>query len=320
VERGRNHTGSARIRPEVVASAIGAKRHAMHGVDLTEGQRRAVSGITGSGHGVDLVIGVAGAGKTTMLDVVRMAYEAEGYTVIGTATSGQAARTLGSDANMASSTLASLLWRLDHNQARLDAGTVVILDEAGMTDDPDLLRILTAAENAGAKVVMVGDDRQLGAVGPGGGLRALAARHRPGVWVLDENIRQADPTERTALEQLRAGDAARAVDWMAANGRIAVGVDRPDTVNAMVAAWATDLDAGRDSMMLAWRRTNVDALNRAARQLYDELPGRRPHRHPGPRRQRPDRHLRTRHRHRRRPRRPVTRRPHGRRPAPALHR
>lgn len=63
-----------------------------------------MSGITGSGHGVDLVIGVAGAGKTTMLDVVRMAYEAEGYTVIGTATSGQAARTLGRDANMAPST------------------------------------------------------------------------------------------------------------------------------------------------------------------------------------------------------------------------
>ena len=270
VGRGRNHTGSARARPEVVASAIGTKQHAIGGIELTDGQRRAVSGITGSGHGVDLVVGVAGAGKTTALDVVRMAYESEGYTVIGTATSGQAARTLGRDAKMTSSTLASLLWRLDHNQARLDAGTVVILDEAGMTDDPDLLRILTAAENAGAKVVMVGDDRQLGAVGPGGGLRALATRHRSGVWVLDENVRQADPGERAALEQLRAGDAARAVDWMAANGRIGVGADRPDTIAAMVAAWATDLDAGHDSMMLAWRRTNVDALNRVARQVWNE--------------------------------------------------
>ncbi len=270
VDRGRNHIGAARVGPDVAAAAIEAKQRAMGGTGLTDGQRRAVSGITGSGHGVDLVIGVAGAGKTTALDAVRMAYEAEGFTVLGTATSGQAARTLGRDANMASSTLASLLWRLDHNQAWLDARTVVILDEAGMTDDPDLLRLLTAAENAGAKVVMVGDDRQLDAVGPGGGLRALAARHRSGVWVLDENVRQADPTERTALEQLRAGDAARAVDWMAANGRIAVGADRPGTVAAMVDAWAADIDAGCDSMMLAWRRTNVDALNRAARHVCDE--------------------------------------------------
>lgn len=270
VDRGRSHTGAARVRPEAASRAIGAKRHAMGGVELTDGQRRAVSGITGSGHGVDLVIGVAGAGKTSALDAVRIAFEAEGYTVIGTATSGQAARTLGRDANMESSTLASLLWRLDHNQVRLNARTLVILDEAGMTDDPDQLRLLTAAENAGAKVVMVGDDRQLGAVGPGGGLRALAGRHRSGVWVLGENVRQADPTERAALEQLRAGDPAHAVDWMAANGRIAVGADRPDTVAAMVASWAADVDAGRDSMMLAWRRTNVDALNRAARQLCDE--------------------------------------------------
>jgi ATP-dependent exoDNAse (exonuclease V) alpha subunit len=117
---------------------------------------------------------------------------------------------------------------------------------------------------------MVGDDRQLGAVGPGGGLRALAARHRPGVWVLDENVRQTDPNERAALEQLRAGDAALAVDWMAVNGRIGVGADRPEAIDAIVVAWAADLDAGHDSVMLAWRRSNVDALNRAARQLCDE--------------------------------------------------
>ncbi|MFN8038894.1 MAG: MobF family relaxase [Acidimicrobiales bacterium] len=212
VERGRIHTGAARVRPEVVASAIGAKRHALGGVDLTDGQRRAVSGITGSGRGVDLVVGVAGAGKTTALDVVRSAFEAEGYTVIGTATSGQAARTLGREANMASSTLASLLWRLDQQQVSLDSDTVVILDEAAMTDDPDLLRLLTAAETAGSKVVMVGDYCQLGAVGPGGGLGALAHRHRAGVWALDENVRQSDPTERAALEALRAGDPAVAVD------------------------------------------------------------------------------------------------------------
>lgn len=270
VERGRHRTGFATLRPETVAAAIGTKHAAMGGGELTDGQRRAVSGITGSGHAVDLVIGVAGAGKTTALDVVRQAYEADGYTVLGTATSGQAARTLGRDANMGSSTLASLLWRLDHHRVRLDARTVVILDEAGMTDDPDLLRLLTAAESARAKVVMVGDDRQLGAVGPGGALRALAARHRSGVWVLDQNVRQADPTEREALDHLRAGDAAVAVDWMAANGRVAIAPDRSETIAAMVTAWAADIDAGSDSVMLAWRRANVDALNRAARQLAEE--------------------------------------------------
>ena len=47
---------------------------------------------------------MAGAGKTTALDAVRDAYEAAGYRVIGTATSGQAARTLGREAGIASRT------------------------------------------------------------------------------------------------------------------------------------------------------------------------------------------------------------------------
>lgn len=269
VARGQARTTAARVPVWAANDAIVEKQRTMDGALLTTGQQAAVSGITGSGRGIELVIGVAGAGKTTTFDAVRLAFEADGYVVIGTATSGQAARTLGRDAHIASSTLASLLWRIDHRQVSLDSDTVVILDEAGMTDDPDLLRLLTAAENAGAKVVMVGDDRQLGAVGPGGGLGALADRHQPGVWILDENVRQADPAERAALEELRAGDPALAVAWMAGHGRIAVGADRTETIEGMVKAWAYDLDAGHDSMMMAWRRTNVDALNKTARTLWE---------------------------------------------------
>ena len=51
---------------------------------------------------------------------------------------------------------------------------------------------------------MVGDHRQLGAVGPGGALQALLERHRPAVHILKENIRQEDPNERRALAHLRA--------------------------------------------------------------------------------------------------------------------
>ena len=139
-----------------------------------------------------------------------------------------------------------------------------------MTDDPDLLRFLTAMEAAGCKTIVVGDDRQLGAVGPGGSLGALVERHEPGVWVLDQNVRQVDIGERHALDELRAGDISLAVDWMAANGRIATGADRPDTITAMVTAWSADVDAGLDTMMLAWRRANVDALNKAGREVWAE--------------------------------------------------
>ncbi len=271
VEAGRRRSDAARIPDTAVTQAIIDTQHAHRGILLTRGQQAAVSGICTSGHGVDLVIGVAGAGKTTALATVRVAFEQAGYTVVGAATSGQAARTLGRDAGIGpSSTLASLLWRLDHQRTRLDAATVVILDEAGMTDDPDLLRLLTAADDAGAKVVMVGDDRQLGAVGPGGSLGALVERHEPGVWVLDQNVRQADPTERAALDDLRAGSVDAAVDWMAAHGRIVTAPDRPEVIAAVVDGWIGDVDAGRDTTMLAWRRANVDALNQLGREAFGD--------------------------------------------------
>ena len=167
---------------------------------LTDGQRDTILGVCTSGAGVDLVLGVAGAGKTTAIAGVRHAYEQAGYQVVGTSTSGQAARTLGTEAGIdVSRTLRSLLWRVDHGRLELDRGTVVVHDESGMATDTDVLRLLVAAELASAKVVMVGDDRQLGAVGPGGALRALLERHRPAAHILKDNIRQDDPNERRAL-------------------------------------------------------------------------------------------------------------------------
>ena len=75
----------------------------------------------------------------------------------------------------------SLLWRADHGQLGLDARSVIVAGEAGLADDPSVLHLLAAAQSAGAKVVMVGDHRQLGAVGPGGSLEALVGRHGDGV-------------------------------------------------------------------------------------------------------------------------------------------
>ncbi len=102
-----------------------------------------IRSVVTSGRPVELIVGVAGAGKTTALDVARQAFEDAGYRVVGTSISGQAARTLGAEAGIDESrTIASLLWRLDHGQARLDSRTVVVCDEAGMADDPAMLRLL----------------------------------------------------------------------------------------------------------------------------------------------------------------------------------
>jgi hypothetical protein len=145
-------------------SAI-VSREAELGTHLTLGQHAAVLATTTSGRGLELIVGVAGSGKTTALAALREAFESDGYQVIGTSTSGQAARTLGRAAGIEPSrTLASLAWRLEQGKLSFDERTVVVLDEAAMTDDRHLLQLLHHAAGARAKVVMVGDHRQLGAV------------------------------------------------------------------------------------------------------------------------------------------------------------
>ncbi|MCU0269129.1 MAG: AAA family ATPase [Acidimicrobiales bacterium] len=232
---------------------------------LTESQRRTIVGVCSSSRSLDVVIGIAGAGKTTALRAVGHAFQADGHRIIAAATSGQAARTVGHDAGIESYTVASLLARLERGIITLDQRCVVVLDEAGMTDDHDIAALLAWTTTSGAKVVLVGDDRQLSAVGPGGGLRALAERVGGNVWELNDNIRQPDISEREALAELRSGDVEMAVNWFARNDRVVTAADRHELYGAVIDGWLADTDRGLDTVMLAWKRTTVDGLNQLAR-------------------------------------------------------
>src|SRR5260370_22621120 len=86
--------------------------------------------------------------------------------------------------------------------------------------------------------------------------------------VLGENVRQDGSNEREALRQLRAGKVADAVAWYAANDRIRIAPDAHEALQATVDAWYSDLCSGRDAAMYAWRRTNVEVLNRLARDRF----------------------------------------------------
>ncbi|HKX69879.1 MAG TPA: MobF family relaxase, partial [Acidimicrobiales bacterium] len=258
------------LERRVVQQAIGATQAEINN-SLSGGQREAVANICRSGRALDLVVGAAGSGKTTALDAAGSAFEAAGFRVLGTATSGQAARTLGHEAGIPARTLRSLFYRLGHGKLTLDQRTVVVLDEASMTADVDLARLVLSVERAGSKLVIVGDTRQLSAVGPGGALHAVLERHPEIVTTLRDNLRQRDPTERAALDNLRDGDVQAAISFYTANRRIHIATTRTDALAAMVNAWVVDTAAGHDTLMLAWRRTSVADLNRLARVRAEQL-------------------------------------------------
>jgi ATP-dependent exoDNAse (exonuclease V) alpha subunit len=259
----------ATLSPEVAAAAV--RQVESRGTRLSERQSEVAKAVMTSGHSLDLVLGVAGSGKTTTLAAVRAGFEDGGYTVLGAATSGQAALALGQGSGVNSSTVASLTWRLDHKRLALSPRHVLVLDEAAMTSDADVGKLLAAVEASGAKLVAVGDFHQLSSVGPGGALEALAARHPGHVWTLKDNLRQADPAERHALDHLRAGHVASAINWYAGQGRLHPAPTKNLAMYEMVKAWAYSVDKGRDALLVAYHRDAVETLNEVAREVWEKL-------------------------------------------------
>ena len=152
---------------------------------------------------------------------------------------------------------------LDRRATTFDVRCVVLVDEAGMVGTRKLGRLLDHADAAGAKVVLVGDPRQLPELDAGGLLAALAER-LPGVQ-LTENGRQRDAWERQALRHLRDGDIDTVIGSYRDHDRITLGDNAEDTRARLVADWWGTRLAGDDVVMLAGRRSDVDDLNRRAR-------------------------------------------------------
>jgi ATP-dependent exoDNAse (exonuclease V) alpha subunit len=132
-------------------------------------QLEMIDHLTTSGNAVDAVIGVAGSGKTSALAVVNDAFTAAGYRVVGVALPDQAVQELAAGAGIRHCVnVARLLWELDDpGHGGFASNTVLIVDEAGMVGTRDYDRLLTHASAAGAKVILVGDDRQLAAIEAG---------------------------------------------------------------------------------------------------------------------------------------------------------
>ena len=142
---------------------------------------------------------------------------------------------------------------------------MVVVDEAGMLGTRRLAALVAEADAASAKVVLVGDPKQLPEIDAGGLFASLAARL--GHAELVENRRQRDAQERAAAEELRAGQVDRAVARLERHGRITT-ADNADLLrDGLVGDWYAARASGEDVVMVASRRSTVADLNERARQL-----------------------------------------------------
>jgi conjugative relaxase-like TrwC/TraI family protein len=261
---GRTHQETAVASHEAVRAALSA--HPTAGAD----QQAMVRDLCQGGQGVAMVVGRAGTGKTFALGIARHAWQLDGYRLLATAPTGIATMSLQGEGFEDVATCDRLLGDLDRGREQLDARTLVVVDEAGMVGSRKLARLLECAEQAKAKVVLVGDDRQLASIDAGGGFRAL--RLRLGASELVENRRQQQAWEREALELVRGGLVEEAVAAYQAHDRVVATDSKPAATLALLQDWWTawqqaDHDPAQEVIVLAARRAEVDRLNTACQEL-----------------------------------------------------
>ncbi len=199
--------------------------------------------------------------------------------MLGLAPSARAADELRAGAAIQADTLAKFIYEHDRHPGELpdgfalDKNTTVVVDEAGMTSTTDLLAIRPWIEKAGAKLVLVGDHRQLDAVAaPGGIFGHIATGDGPGVYHLDRLHRFTQPWEADATRRLRERDPNVIDDYLTA-GRVH-GYDDTETAVAAVAdAVTADLLGGANTVALGGTNRTVTALNRSIRARLEHEPG-----------------------------------------------
>jgi conjugative relaxase-like TrwC/TraI family protein len=230
------------------------------GLDVLQGDTAAA---VAGGDRLVVVVGPAGTGKTTTLRAAVMDLRRHGRTVFGVAPTAKAAHVLAGETGMDTDTVAKLLheWsrrdRLPDHRYQLPVGSTLVIDEAGMLGTSSLHHLTQLAQHLDWRLVLVGDPRQLQAVGRGGLFAELAATGR--TYELARVHRFAHPWEAAASLQLRAGDS-DALDAYQGHGRIRAG-RLEDHVARIAHEWLEVTDAGRTVAVTASSNQHVDAIN-----------------------------------------------------------
>lgn len=254
-----------------LAAELDRLRHAarpvparFHGLALSDDQDAALSHILGASR-IAAVTGVAGAGKSTMINAARQSWQAAGFRVQGLALAAEAAAGLKAGARIASGTIHSRLYLWEQGRQLPGPKDVLVVDEAGMIGSRQMERLLHFAQQGGAKLVLVGDARQLQAIEAGGAFRAIA--DRVGAAALKTVRRQVVDWQRQATGELATGQITTALARYEAAGMVHGHSTDAAAQAALIDAWHRHRIACPDDtqLIMAFLRRDVAGLNALAR-------------------------------------------------------
>lgn len=233
--------------------------------NLTKEQKVALEHIIMGKGAVKLVQGMAGTGKGYLLGIAHLAWENVGLDVRGATLAAKAAQGLQESTQIPSQTLHSLIHQLNTGKTELTSKTVLVIDEAGMIGSRQLAQILDHAEQAQAKVVLVGDHQQLQPIDAGGAFRLLA--QNLGYASLQNIQRQKTLEDRKIVMQLATGQSEQALTAMRKQGSLHIQSTQEKAIENLIEDWwqAKTKESSASALMLAGTRSDLYRLNQAAR-------------------------------------------------------
>lgn len=233
---------------------------------LTCGQQRAIAMSATTTDQFVAWQGVAGAGKTYALNEFRFLAEASGYVLKGFAPSAEAANVLGSEVGIEASTVARLL--VSQEPQTTSSNQIWIVDEAGLLSALDAHALLLRAIAQQARVILVGDTRQLSAVEAGNPFKSL---QNAGMQTahLNQSLRQRTPDLQQAVDLIAKSQVEQGIAFLDSANRIAVIPDAQQRLEQLVQDYmALALDERETTLVLAG--TNQERLAITQR-IRDEL-------------------------------------------------
>jgi conjugative relaxase-like TrwC/TraI family protein len=244
-------------------SAAQAWQEKASGFAFNPGQRDALTGILTSEDRVHLVQGYAGTAKTTsVLAAVAAVARAQRIQITALAPTRSAAETLGNAINAQGVTVAK------HINSQSRQGGIWIVDEASMISTRDMDKLLRQAEQARARVVMVGDVQQLGSVEAGAAFRQLQSESGLKTHVLDQIVRQSNAEAKAAVEAAINGNAAAAMAHLrAGGGSVCEMATREERISTIASDYSSQTAEGRaESIVIAPGKDDRQLLNEAIRE------------------------------------------------------
>lgn len=196
---------------------------------LNPAQERALRHVATSEDRVVGIHGIAGAGKSTLVRSLVAAADT-GVRFTALAPTSSAAANLGTTARIESKTVASLVAGAGRGLTQVD---VLVLDEAGQLGNRQALRVLEISRRTGARLILLGDNKQTGAIEQGKAFWLLQRLGLP-TAELTESVRQETKAMKAAVAQARAGDYAASLRNL---DKVVTGGSAETLAGQLVAEW-----------------------------------------------------------------------------------